>query len=258
MTGSLDVTKVEGLGLGQRSPPLLRGGRRAEVILNVGGTMDRELFIGRREALQGAVGGALMLIPGATNHPLNIPMNYARFRQSSHVLYLCGLQQPGVALLGDGASGRWELFMPTPPPGDEIWHGKVTQPEEVAEAIGADAVYDIGALEERVEALRQGRPLFSLPAPDQGWLSRMRAMGVDNPALNGDLGRDVPNPLADAMIALRMCKDEREIHAMHAVSALTSRVHRAVMGATKPGVTEAQLRALVEGTLGAALPGGIH
>ena len=215
--------------------------------------MNAKTWIQRRSDLAEMAQGGLLVIPGARNIPMNIPMNHAPFRQTSHMLFLAGNMPPDSALIGDPDRDHWELLVPTPPEGDEIWHGKTPSPHDIAAKVGILVVHDTASFKERVKALAQGRPVWSLPAPDPIWLDRLRDAGIDTPSINGGLPRLAHNPLADAMIRLRNIKSGAEVAQMQTAADLTVRVHKAVMAATQAGqTTEAGLKALVDGMFTAA------
>lgn len=205
--------------------------------------MNVDVYVARRRRLMDRVKEGLLLIPGATPQPLNIPINTV-FRQSSHILYLTGCHEPGASLLGDPDTGRWELFVEVPPEGDEIWHGKRPGAAELRDVLGVDEVYDLSQLESRVNALRRGRPLLAMPAPD-GDQERLQWKLGARQFRSGRLPREFPHPLADALIDLRMTKDAGEIEELQKAANITREVHIKVMRATRPGQSEAHIRALV-------------
>ncbi|MFM7200165.1 MAG: aminopeptidase P N-terminal domain-containing protein, partial [Myxococcota bacterium] len=205
-------------------------------------------FVLRRERLRQLLPHGLVVLGGHPQLPMNLPMNLSPARQSSHILFLTGLQEVECAMLLRLDSGRLELFLPEKEEGDDIWHGPTPSYQETAVAHGADAAYALSGLEARIQHHQAtgGGPLYSLANADPAWRARMQALGLELGAF-GRHNRYEPNPLADAMIAIRLCQDEVALQEMRKAASLAAEVHRLAMRATAPGGSEAQLRALMEG-----------
>ncbi len=200
----------------------------------------------RRARVARRLENGIVVLGGHRRQPLNLPMNLSPARQSSHILYLTGLEETDSAMLLRLDNGRLELFGPAEDPEDEIWHGPRPTFQETAERLGADAAYPLSELETRIEHHRDAGPLHTLPSADPGWPARMASVGVTIHSF-GEMPRNQPSPLADAMIALRSIHGQEEIDEMRTAAAVTARAFRAAMAATRSGGHEAQLRALIEG-----------
>ncbi len=205
----------------------------------------------RRARLIRRLGEGLVVLGGHRRQPLNLPMNLSPPRQSSHILYLTGLEETESAMLLRLDNGRLELFGPEEDPEDEIWHGPRPSFAEIGERLGADATYPLRELEARIAFHRDAGPIHTLPSADPTWSTTMASFGVDVPAF-GTLPRDADSPLADAMVALRSIHGPEEVEEIRKAADITAAAFEAAMGATRVGVREAQLRALVEGVYRAA------
>lgn len=205
-------------------------------------------FVQRRERLRQQLPHGLVVLGGHPQLPLNLPMNLTPPRQSSHILYLTGLQEVECAVLIRLDSGRLELFLPEKEDGDDIWHGPTPSYEQTAAEHEADAAYPLSALESRIRHHQNtgAGPLYSLPNADPSWRARMKALGLELEPF-GRHNRFASNPLADAMIAVRLCQDELALHEMRKAGHLAAEIHRLAMRATAPGGSEAKIRALIEG-----------
>lgn len=210
------------------------------------------LFRGRRDLLFDRLPGRAILLMGHRPVPRNYPANPYPFRQDSTFLYFTGCAVPGAAALLDAEGRHATLFLPSPDPGDELWHGSVPGAVEIGAAAGADEVAPRDRLAERARALaaRRGGTLLGLPvceAISQAELAALVGGGVEPGAVDGPSAE-----LADAVIALRNVKDGGEVAEIVATAEVTARAHRAAMAATRPGVREREIAALMDAVFAAA------
>lgn len=194
---------------------------------------ERAAFARRRDALARALGGRPALLASGKARPRNYAADQFPFRATSHFLYLFGLPAPEALAFYDGQA--WTLYLPEPGADDALWEGAVPGFGEISELTGCP-VKARGAL-----PTLHGREVATLPAPDL----------ETNAALSGLVGREVrygrlapvDEPLADAMIALRLRHDDAAIAELRRAADVTGDAHRAGMRATEPGLTEAHVRA---------------
>ncbi len=180
-----------------------------------------DTYRARRRRLSEAVDGRRVVLFGHRPVARNFAANVYPFRQDSTFLYLSGVHQPDAALAID-AGGRTTLYLPPVGPDDALWHGEVSSAAEVAAAAGADRVETIDRLDaDDALTLPVAAPSVSIPDPS--------------------------DDLVDAVIDLRLALDATEVAAMRRALAVTAQAHDAAMRATHPGVTEFELRALVDG-----------
>lgn len=210
--------------------------------------LNSQVFARRREQLRALLPEGIVVLGGHPQIPLNLPMNLSPARQNSHVLYLTGLSEPESAILLRMDSGRFEVFLPEKEEGDEVWHGPTPSLAEQAETLGAAAAYPLGALETRVLAHQAagGGPVYSLATADPGWANRMAGLGVEL-APFGKHDRYARSPLADAMVRLRLCQDAEGLEQLALAGGVGATAHQLAMAVTRPGLHEAQVRALIEG-----------
>jgi Xaa-Pro aminopeptidase len=181
---------------------------------------EPSLFADRRRRLSAALGGAPIFLHGHHALPRNFAANVYRFRQDSSFLYFCGLRRPGCGLRID-AGGISTLFLPVPDPSDALWHGESQSFEAVAAATGVQAVRPA------TEADTSGCAVLPIADPSQ----RIEAPST---------------ALVDAVIALRLTRDETEVAAMRRAIAVTAQAHRLAMSVTRPGVRDDAITALIE------------
>jgi Xaa-Pro aminopeptidase len=194
----------------------------------------------RRGRLAAELGNRPALIAAGTPRPRNYAANRYPFRASSHFLYLVGAPLSGGVALYDGTS--WTLYLPEPGADDALWEGAQPSFDELAETLGLP----VRPLS-RLTASIRGRAVATLPAPDlETCAEQSRLLGRE--IRRGDL--DVLDvPLADALIAMRLVHDDAAIAELRRAAEATAAAHRAGMRATRPGLTEAAVCAVMEAAL---------
>jgi Xaa-Pro aminopeptidase len=191
----------------------------------------------RRTRLAQKLGTQPALFASGFPRPRNYAANAFEFRANSHFLYLFGVPHPDAWGLYDGQT--WRLYLPEPGPDDALWEGEVPSFATLSGAAGVP-VRPLGEL----EAALKGRSVAALPTPDLETCDRLgRLLGRE--VRPGKLG-EVDVGLAEAMIALRLRHDEAAVAELRLAAEATDAAHRAGMRATRPGMGEAQVRAVME------------
>jgi Xaa-Pro aminopeptidase len=210
--------------------------------------MNLEGFLGapfshRRARLAAQIGARPALIASGGDRPRNYAANTYPFRANSHFLYLFGLPLRGAFGHYDGE--RWTVYAPPPEPDAPLWEGPEPGFPELAQALGCP----VRPLPELTAALAAGGAAATLPAVD---LETCGAQGelVGRPVRPGTLAA-VDEPLADALIELRLCHDDAAIAELRLAAQATTAAHAAGVAATRPGVREAVVRAAMEAELAA-------
>jgi len=194
----------------------------------------------RRVRLGARLGNRPALVVAGAPRPRGTYRGLLPFRAASHFLYLFGLHLPRAMGLWTGA--RWELYLPEPGPDAALWTGQ--EP-------GADALADILGLpvlprSQLAEAVKRTMPA-TLPAPDVETCLE-QAVLLEREVRPGNLpSRD--EPLADALIEMRLVHDAAAIAGLRSAAAATVAAHAAGLRATKPGIPESAVRAAIEAEL---------
>jgi len=191
----------------------------------------------RRIRLAEKLGDLAALVPAGSRLSRNYPAATYPFRASSHFLYLVGLPMPDAMAVLDG--DEHTLFLPAPGPEDALWHGPMPGLRQIAEWTGCNVM----PLERLGDHLG-GRDVATLPAPDPATRSRQAAL-LGREIQPGVLD-DADARLADALIELRLVHDEKAVDGLRRAADATVAAHRAGMAATRPGITEAEVRARME------------
>jgi Xaa-Pro aminopeptidase len=194
----------------------------------------------RRGQLAAALGNRPALVAAGTPRPRNYAANLYPFRAGSHFLYLFGVPLRGAAAFYDGAG--WTLYLPEPDPADALWEG----PQPSFDAIAEDVGCPVRPLS-RLPANVRGRAVATLPAPD------LETCAEQSRLLGREIRRGVLDvldaPLADALIELRLVHDDAAVAELRRAAEATAAAHRAGMRVTRPGITEAAVRATMEAAL---------
>ena len=178
------------------------------------------IYAERRKRLSSALGGEPIYLSGHTALPRNFAANVYRFRQDSTFLFFSGVSQPGCGLRID-EGGRSTLYVPPADPSDALWHGEQPTFEDLGKRSGVDDVRPVS------EA--QSRGCHRLPVADPTVLT------------------ETPSErLVEAVIQLRMCRDETEVAAIRSALRVTGEAHRWAMAATRPGLHDHEIEALIE------------
>lgn len=207
-------------------------------------------FASRRRRLLATLEGPVLLAAGA---PLsrNYPANTWPFRADSNFLYLFDSPEPDSAALLDPADGSVTLFLPARTVEDALWSGVQEPFEQVKAGQKVDAVLPLDALEVEVKARAKGRRVDSLAISDPRWTARLAA--ITGQALAFDAPAKIGAPtLVDALSALRLKKDQRELAEMAETARVTCEAHVAAMRHSRAGIAEEELAGIVEGTFARA------
>jgi Xaa-Pro aminopeptidase len=174
-----------------------------------------------------------------------------RFRQASDLHYLCGWEDPDVAvLLRPEADQPFILFVQPRQPDQEVWTGRREGVEGARERYGADAAFAYDELATRLPDLCQGYRRLHYAFGDDAERDRtvfaaLRKAGR-SAARNGlaaptELHR--PEPL---LAEHRLVKSAAEIALLRHAGAITAEAHLAGMRAGRPGAHEYEVEAAID------------
>lgn len=195
----------------------------------------------RRRRLSELVGGRPVLLLGHGLVSRNFPANPYPWRQDSTFLYYLGRLEIGAAALVE-AGGRTTLFLAPPDPAEALWHGAGQPREALVAAVGADGW--------RPRAELAPGPWLALPLQDR--VANAEAARLTGLPLDPRDATTGSPELLRAVIAQRLRHDDHQVAALRRAAERTVRAHRAAMAATRPGVTEQQLHALIDASFAAA------
>ncbi len=208
-----------------------------------------ESFLLRRALVRQALGeGALILPAAAILHRSRDTQH--RYRPDSELFYLTGCTEPGVvAVLRDSEEESFVLFVPRRDPKTEVWSGPRVGPEEAMERFGADSVYPLEEMEERFPGLLRShkRIFFRLGVHTRVESLVMGALqwGRTRGPRTGEGPRALEDP-GEVLDDLRLVKGPEEVSRIRRATEVTVAAFREALGATRPGIGEWEVEALLE------------
>ena len=209
-------------------------------------------FATRRRRLMSQLGrGSAAVFVGANEAGRNGDVDYP-FRQDSTFYYLTGFEEPNaVAVLRPGHAEPFVMFVRPHDPEQAIWVGPRAGVEGARADYGADLAFPIEELESRLPGLLSSATTLYFPFGEvehssvEPLISRIvarRRAGAQRGMAPLEAVRD-PLPLVDAM---RVVKSRAEVAALQAAIDATGAGLRAAMRATRPGLYEYEVQAILE------------
>ncbi len=209
-----------------------------------------EIFRARRAAALERMAPASVLLVRSNPEQTRSNDSHFPFRQDSDFHYLTGFGEPDcVALLTNAhAEHRYVLFVRPRDPERETWDGRRAGVEGALAHYGPDAVVSIEELDEKLPAyLEVARTLYFTTGPDS-------VFGVTVERLLARLRRSRPRTgkgpvtwteLGEVTHELRLRKAAEELTLLRRASAITVEAHNAALAATRPGMGEHEIEALL-------------
>jgi Xaa-Pro aminopeptidase len=186
----------------------------------------------RRQRLVAALGSHSAVFPAGSALARNYAANTHPYRASSHFLYLVGMPIEGALLLVDG--GEWLLFVPTPAPDDDMWHGPTPSRDEIAAATGLQ----VRALDDFSKVKRTGH-IATVPRFDGREARELASLLGRAPDSLGTHPDD--EPLLEALIQVRLYHDEAAVVELRRAAEASVRAHVEGMRHTEPGRYEREV-----------------
>ena len=222
----------------------------------------KEIYIARRKALlekmaqtapQGKRGIALFV--GNVEAAAQYKDNAYKFRQDSSWLYFFGLDEPRYAAILDLDSGEETVFADDVEIGDIIWMGPQPSVASKAAEVGVKNSASYGSLNIAVtKALAIGRNIHFLPPSRYYNTMKLAALvGISNEdvarvaPIDEDGGKHASKELVQAVISMRLVKEQCEIEQIDDAGALGQRMHTVARNSVKVGIIEQEIVGKMEG-----------
>ena len=207
----------------------------------------KEVYVRRRKTLLGKMREAgqsgIILFVGNAEAPAQYKDNCYKWRQDSSWLYYFGLDEPLMAAILDIDSGAETLFADDVEIDDIIWMGPQPTVRSKADEVGIAHIAPYGALANALAPARKaGRSIHYL-APSR-YFNTLRLMELMGRAR---IERGVSRPLTEAVISMRLIKEDIEIEAIDAACALGYEMHSVARDAIKIGIVEQDIVGRMEG-----------
>ena len=207
-------------------------------------------FAERRAAVLDRLGDGVMILPAATHALRNHDTEY-EYRQRSDFYYLTGFTEPEAVLVlaPHRENERATLFLRQRNRDLEIWNGKRLGVEAAPAALGVDAAYPIEELAQRLpDALAGAHVAYVHLGEDAGFDRTFftALAGARTKTRRTGFAPDTFVEPSTILHEMRLIKDAGEIDAMRRAAAITRLGHVAGMRATRPGLNEYELEAIIE------------
>jgi Xaa-Pro aminopeptidase len=206
----------------------------------------------RRAEFARRIGAAVAVIPAAVHARRNSDTEYV-YRQNSDFFYLTGLGEPeAVAIIAPHREeAPYTLFLRKRDRDAEIWAGKRVGVEGAVEQFGADAAFPIDELDEKLPEYLAGAETLHYPLGLDEKFDRRVLAAVRAARHRVRRGGKAPLTFVDPSVALhemRLRKRPEELATMRRAGQITRAGHLAAMRATKPGLHEYDIEAVLEYT----------
>jgi Xaa-Pro aminopeptidase len=208
------------------------------------------LYQERRRALRAHLGDAVLVIPAAEHALRNADTEY-EYRQGSDFYYLTGFTEPeSVLVIAPNRAGEAVTLFLRPRDRDkEIWTGRRLGVESAPDTLGVEAAYPISEFDGRLADFLVGAPtLYYAFGHNEAFDRRVHA-GLSEARYRVRRGGTAPSTFiepATLVHELRLRKSAAELATMRRAAQITRTGHEAAMSATRPGLHEYELEAIIE------------
>ena len=210
---------------------------------------EKEVYTARRKALLERLAGekGVAVFLGNVDAPAQYKDNCYKWRQDSNWLYFFGIDEPRFAATIDLESGEETIYADDFSIDDIIWTGPMPSVKTQAEAVGVCRTAPYSALKEAV----RGRKVHFLPTSRYYNAMLMASLLGLDPSEVTSAGKKgcakASRPLTDAVIAMRLVKEDREIKQIDHACDIGYEMHTAARRGIVPGIIEQEIVGRMEG-----------
>ena len=210
---------------------------------------EKEVYTARRKALLERLAGekGVAVFLGNVDAPAQYKDNCYKWRQDSNWLYFFGIDEPRFAATIDLESGEETIYADDFSIDDIIWTGPMPSVKTQAEAVGVCRTAPYSALKEAV----RGRKVHFLPTSRYYNAMLMASLLGLDPSEVTSAGKKgcakASRPLTDAVIAMRLVKEDREIAQIDHACDIGYEMHTAARRGIVPGIIEQGIVGRMEG-----------
>lgn len=203
-----------------------------------------ETYINRRKQLKNDLKSGIILIPGNEESPMNYADNTFSFRQDSSFLYFFALDHSGLTGLIDIDNDRDYIFGNDITVEDIVWMGTKPSIKERSLEVGINNTGTINELDEFLKkAKNAGRKIHFLP--QYRAFNNIKFFNWLNINPN-DINKFVSIDLIKSVVNQRNFKTAEEIIQIEEAVNTTVDMHLAAMRMARPGISEADIAAVVQ------------
>jgi len=210
-----------------------------------------KIYAERRAAFARSMGeSAVAIIPSARQSTRNADTDY-EFRQNSDFYYLTGLKEPDAVLVVAPHLEKQGVVMFLRPRDRtaEIWNGKRVGIEGAVADFGMEAAFSIDELAAKLPEFLVGAATLYYGLGYEEKLDRTVLEAVRNARWQVRRGGTAPLTFSEPgtlLHEMRLLKTPQELDAMRRAAAASRAGHEAGMRATRPGMWEYELEAIIE------------
>ncbi|HOG41571.1 MAG TPA: aminopeptidase P family protein [Bacteroidales bacterium] len=209
---------------------------------------SKETYISRREKLKKHFQSGILLFLGNDECGINYEDNTYFYRQDSSFLYYFGISKPNLAAIIDIDADKEYIF------GDEatidliVWTGSQPSIRELADRVGVKHTVGLSRLTEKLGKADKEKIHYLPPYRPEHILKLNHFLGYSKE----EISAKVSKKFIEAIANQRNIKSEEEIVEIEKAVTVTSEMHKRAMNFALPGMTEAQVAAVVHETALAA------
>ena len=202
-----------------------------------------ETYIERRKKLMQQVESGILLFFGNDESPMNYLDNPYHFRQDSTFLYFFGLNFAGLSAIIDVDKGSATIYGDDLTVEDIVWMGTQPTLQEKSKLVGVEKTAPLGNFTEKIKEARQkGRTVHYLPPyRTEHKIKMFDLLGIHPSETDGKVSVE----FIKAVVDQRNTKSQEEIVEIEKAVDVTADMHLAAYKMAKPGITEAQIAAVV-------------
>jgi Xaa-Pro aminopeptidase len=214
-------------------------------------TCHSDLYPKRRAALLDAIlakgDDAVCVFPAAPVFTRNNDVEHD-YRQDSDLFYLTGFAEPGTVLVMDGKDRKSTMFVRPRDPDREIWDGPRYGVDGAKEHFGADEAHTIDKLGDELPKLFTNKKRLYYRLGQNRQMDDKVLEAIDKTRARAKLGITWPVEIVDpgtVLHEMRLFKTQMDLDAMRKAADITAQAHLRAMNATKPGMHEFEVEAMI-------------
>ena len=211
----------------------------------------QELYARRRAHVMDAIGArgepAIAVLAAAPTYVRNNDVEH-EYRQDSDLFYLTGFDEPQSVMVLLVPERKAVLFVRPRDPDREVWDGPRAGVDGAKSEFGADEAFTIDKLESELpKLLGNRRRLFYRLGRDRAFDDRVLE-ALEQTRRRARTGVYWPTEISDPAAILhemRLLKGSEDLDAMRTAARITRDAHLRAMAATRPGMFEYEVEALL-------------
>ncbi len=192
---------------------------------------------------------AVAIIPAAREATRSNDTQY-RYRQDSDFFYLTGFEEPeSIAVIAPAHEHKYTLFVRPRDPEQEVWIGKRAGIEGAKSELGADEAFPIAEFDAKLIEILDGAEKLYYRLGVHEDLDKKIIGKIASVRTANRKPIHMPQTIVDPVTIvheMRVYKSPEELELMQRAADIAAEAHVEAMKATRPGMMEYELEALIE------------